>query len=287
MTRRHALRLGLAATVSNRPTAAQPPIQSTFAGVTLGVQGYSFRDLTLGQAIRAMADIGFGTCEANYIHMEPAAIRRDRARIREWRLSVPLSEFEKAAGDYRAAGIEPWAYTYTMRAEYTDAELERGFEMARAMGVRSIASTANVSVAKRIDMLAKKYKIRVGIHNHSNAGPDELATPESFSTALKGSSDYLGITLDIGHFVAAGFDPIAFLRQNHSRVFGIHIKDRKRGQGPNVPFGQGDTPIVQVLRLIRDQKWKIHADIEYEYQAPDTVAEVRKCFVYCKKALLA
>jgi sugar phosphate isomerase/epimerase len=280
ITRRAALRLGMAA-------MARPPIQSVFGGVTLGVQGYSFRDLPLDQAIRAMAAIGFGACEANYIHMEPAAIRPDRAKLREWRLTVPLSMFEKAAREYRAAGIDPWAYTYTMRADYTDAELERGFEMTQAMGIASIASTSNVSVAKRIDPLARKYRIRVGVHNHSKAAPDELATPESFAEALKGASDYLGITLDIGHFVAAGFDPIAFLRENHARVFAIHVKDRKRGQGPNVPFGQGDTPIVEALRLIRDRKWKIHADIEYEYSAPDTVAEVRKCFEYCKKALLS
>ena len=264
---------------------ARPPIQSTFNGVTLGVQGYSFRTLPRDAAIRAMADIGFGTCEANYVHMEPPELRRDREKMRQWRLTVPLGEFEKAGREYRDAGIEPWAYTYTMRADYTDAELERGFEMARAMGVTYIASTANVSAAKRIDPMARKYRVRVGVHNHSNPAPDELATPDSFAEALKGASDYVGITFDIGHFVAAGFDPIPFLRQHHARIFGIHIKDRKRGNGPNVPFGQGDTPIVEVLRLIRDQKWKIHADIEYEYEAPDTVAEVRKCFAYCKRAL--
>jgi sugar phosphate isomerase/epimerase len=140
---------------------------------------------------------------------------------------------------------------------------------------------------KRIDALARKYKIRVALHNHSRVSPDEMATPGDFEAAVKGASDYIGFTLDIGHFVAAGFDPLAFLRKHHNRTWVVHVKDRKREQGPNVPFGEGDTPIKEVLRFIRDGKFDIKADIEYEYKGQDTVAEVRKCFQYCKDTLLS
>jgi len=67
----------------------------------------------------------------------------------------------------------------------------------------------------------------------------------------------------------------------------LHIKDRKKDQGPNVPLGEGDTPIGQVLRYIRDNAHQISALIEYEYNAKDTVAEVQKCFDYCKSVLLS
>jgi hypothetical protein len=36
---------------------------------------------------------------------------------------------------------------------------------------------------------------------------------------------------------------------------------------------------------LRDKEWRIPANIEYEYEGTDTVAEVRKCFEYCKQAL--
>ena len=67
----------------------------------------------------------------------------------------------------------------------------------------------------------------------------------------------------------------------------MHIKDRKRDQGDNVPFGEGDTKIVEVLQLLREKKYDIPANIEYEYKGADTVAEVRRCFEYCEKALMS
>ena len=56
----------------------------------------------------------------------------------------------------------------------------------------------------------------------------------------------------------------------------------------NVPFGKGDTPIREVLQLIRDNKWPIQATIEFEYPIPegsDRMAELRKCVDYCRAAL--
>jgi hypothetical protein len=40
-----------------------------------------------------------------------------------------------------------------------------------------------------------------------------------------------------------------------------------------------------VLQLLKQNRYNIPANIEYEYKGADTVAEVKKCFDYCKKAL--
>lgn len=129
--------------------------------------------------------------------------------------------------------------------------------------------------------------MRVGLHNHSLLKQDEITTPDDFAAALRGRSEYIAITLDIGHFTAANSDPALWLRRHHRQVLSLHIKDRKKNQGPNVPFGEGDTPIDPVLRYIRDEAHGIPALIEYEYNAKDTMAEVRKCFDYCKNVLLS
>jgi sugar phosphate isomerase/epimerase len=124
------------------------------------------------------------------------------------------------------------------------------------------------------------------MHNHANLeDPNQFATPESFRTAL-GMSKYFKINLDIGHFSAANLDAVAFIRENHDNITNLHLKDRKKNGGNNVEWGQGDTPIKQVLTLLRNEKYKIPAYIEYEYPGKSNcVEEVKKCFQFAKTAL--
>jgi sugar phosphate isomerase/epimerase len=252
-------------------------INSVVRGVQIGAQSYSFRDLREPDAIiKAFQTVGLGECELSSGGEPPKG------------KDVPLDYFKELRKKYNDAGVVVYAYTYGFRKEFTDEEIERGFQIAQAMGVKYITSSANVSVAPRVDKYAQKYKIMVGFHGHDNtSNPDEFSTPETFARAMKGASPYIGVNLDIGHFVAAGGDPVGYITEHHNKIVTLHIKDRKKDHGANLPFGQGDTPIVAVLQLLRDKGWKIPANIEYEYGKPgmDTIAEVKKCFEYCKKAL--
>ncbi|MGA2591571.1 MAG: sugar phosphate isomerase/epimerase family protein [Bryobacteraceae bacterium] len=266
---------------------ASAKLDSRVHGVLIGAQSYSFRDRPLDAAIQAFVAVGLSECELSMGHVEPEQPRGPEGReaLRKWRLTVPLDEIRSIRRKFDQAGIQLYAYAYNIHDDFTDDEIARGFEMAQALGVKYITSSATLSVSRRVAPLAEKYQIVVGMHGHSNIrDPNEFAKPESFEEAMK-LSKYIGVNLDIGHFFAAGYDPVAYIAEHHERIVTLHIKDRRKNQGKNMPFGEGDTPIKEVLQLLKRKKYRIPANIEYEYEGGDSVAEVRKCFAYCKRAL--
>ncbi len=259
-------------------------IDSKVHGVQLGVQSYSFRDRSLDDAIKAMVEIGLGECELFDGHVEPQHLSREE--LRKWRTTVSMDHFHQIRKKFDDAGILLYAYNYSFRDDYSDEEIARGFEMAKALGVGIITASSTLSVVDRVDREAQKAKIKVGFHGHDDTrNPNEFSTPQSFEKAMAGRSRYINVNLDIGHFFAAGFDPVDFINQHHDRIVTLHIKDRKSNHGPNMPFGQGETPIKPVLQLLEEKRYPIPANIEYEYEGADTVVEVRKCLEYCKAAL--
>jgi sugar phosphate isomerase/epimerase len=303
LNRRSFLMTAAGATAGLATVSAHPRINSKVRGVQIGAQSYSFRSLDTEGMIAAYQECGIGSAEIYSGHLEanipisdptPRTLpdgrqvpaRPSREDQRKWRLSVDLAEFETVGRKLHENGVEVYAYNYSFREDFDDAEIERGFEMAQAIGARYITASSNVTTAKKIDPFAKRYQMRVGMHNHSRIDDNEFATPESFERARMGTSDFIAVNLDIGHFVAANFEPLEYIRKNYADILTLHIKDRKKDQGDNTVFGEGDTPIVEVLQLVREEGYQFPCNIEYEYRGEgDAVTEVKKCLSYCRQAL--
>ena len=302
LTRRDFGKLTLAALALPRSMKAQ-----TIKGVRLGVQTYSFRDLprtpggdAVDTIISAMKACGLTECELFAPQVEPQIAGglgqrggppssdavKAREDLRKWRLDTPLDHFRGVAKKFADAGITIYAYNYSPNNTYTDAEIDRGFEMARALGAEIITASTTLDVAKRIVPFAAKHKMVVAMHGHSRIDdPNEFATPDSFAAAMK-MSKYFKVNLDIGHFTAGNFDAVTYIRQHHADITNLHLKDRKKNQGDNMPWGQGETPIREVLQLLEREHWPIRAYVEYEYRGAGTpVDEVRKCIEFAKQAL--
>src|SRR5580698_7474650 len=216
-----------------------------------------------------------------------AAARARNEDVRKWRLAVSMDKFKEVRTRFDTAGIELQILCFNMTEAITDDEIEYGFQMAKALGVKAISTSTQVSVSKRIAPFADKHKMMVGFHGHdATDDPNEFATPESFATAMS-YSKYHGVNLDIGHFTSGNYDAVAYIKQHHARITNLHLKDRKKDHGPNMPWGQGDTPIKEVLLLLKKEKYPIPANIEYEYGKPgiDTMTEMSKCLQYCKDVL--
>jgi sugar phosphate isomerase/epimerase len=269
---------------------------NTVSGVTLGAQTYSFRQLDrpaggdmVDVLIKAFTECGLRNCELWSPMLEPAAAppaKVAREDVRTWRIETPIDHFRAIRKKFNSANITIRAYNYSFNDSFTDPEIDRGFEMARALGAEFITASSTLSAAKRVAPFAEKHKMVVAMHNHSNLkDPNEFATPESFAAAMA-MSKYFKVNLDIGHFTAANFDAVAYLRQNHANVTNLHVKDRKRDQGPNVEWGTGDAPIREVLQLLKQNKWPIAAYLEYEYKGAGTpVDEVKKGLAFMQAAL--
>jgi sugar phosphate isomerase/epimerase len=260
-------------------------IQSKTNGVTLGAQSYSFRDRPLDEAIAAMKEVGLGEVELWQGHVEPKR-GTPAAEVKKWRTSPDtVNEMKDVKKKFDDAGIEVYAFNYSFQKNFTDDEIDYGMQFAKALGTKYITASSKVSMAKRVNDVAAKHGIIVAMHGHDNTkDPDEFSTPESFEKAMEGNSN-IKINLDIGHFTAAGYDPITYLEAMHKDIITLHIKDRKKDHGDNMPLGEGDTKIKEVLQMLKTKKYPIPANIEYEYKGADTVAEVKKCYEYCKAAL--
>src|SRR5262245_58456579 len=127
---------------------AQRQINSVINGVRLGAQSYSFRDLSLDKCIEAMAQIGLGECELFQNHIEdagtaklraglrptpdPAGTMSPRQLLRYWRLNTSLDEFKEVRRKFDAAGVGLYAYNLSFKDDFTDEEIDRGFQMAQA-----------------------------------------------------------------------------------------------------------------------------------------------------------
>jgi sugar phosphate isomerase/epimerase len=184
------------------------------------------------------------------------------------------------------AGINIYAYTVNYNSDFTDPEIDKTFEQAKAIGVNTIATSTRVSMTKRLLGFADHHKINVAFHGHAEYDkPDEFSTPATFQQALD-MSKYAKVNLDIGHYTAANLDPVAYIEEHHDRISHLHMKDRKKNKGENTEWGKGDTHIKEVLVLLRDKKYPIPAFIEYEYKGNGTsIEEVKKCMAYMRQAL--
>ncbi len=205
--------------------------------------------------------------------------------LRKWRMAATAATFAPVKKKITDAGIDLRILCFNMNVKNTkDDEIEYAFMMAGALGVKAISTSTQVSMAKRTAPFADKHKILLAFHGHDNLdNPDETATPESFATILA-ASKYHAINLDIGHFTAANFDPVPYIQEHHARITHLHLKDRKKNHGANVPWGEGDTPIKPVLKLLQQNKWDIPGNVEFEYPG-DPIVEVAKCLQISKEML--
>jgi sugar phosphate isomerase/epimerase len=292
------------------PAPARP--NSTINGVDLGTITYSYRsmpDQSAAAILRYVVDSGIsriefmgGPVEA-FAGAPPAggfrgggrggppptpeqqAARREAAeKLRAWRTSVSMDRFKALRKMFNDAGVTIYAWKQ-LSPNMSDAEMEYVFNVAEALGCThtTLELLDDADQLRRIGRFAEKRKIYAAYHTHLQG------SMTAFEQAFAASKANMA-NVDLGHFVAAGGDPVAFIKRFNGRISSVHLKDRTtpaHGQG-NVPWGTGDTPLREILLTMKRDRHAYPAAIELEYEVPsgsDAVKETAKCLDYCKVVL--
>ena len=216
---------------------------------------------------------------------QQAAQRESADRMKQWRTSVSMDRFKQLRRMYDDAGVKIYAWK-ALNPNMSDEEFEYVFNVAEALGCThtTLELPTDVAQLKRIGAFAEKRKIYAAYHTHLQG------SMTAFDQAFAASKANMA-NIDLGHYVAGtGESPIPFLRTFHDRIASVHIKDRQTPahRAGNLPWGTGDTPLKEILQLMKQEKYTFPASIELEYDVPagsNAVREVAKCFEYCRAAL--
>ena len=267
---------------------------SKFFGVQIGVITYSYRSMphNVEQLIQYIVDSGISAVELMGESVEDYAGKpAEKNLVAEWRATVSMDKFKEVRKMFKKAGISIYAFKPSaLGTNNTDAEIEYALRAAKALGANSVTVELPKDPAhsQRLGTLAAKHKVYIGYHAHTQA------TDTAWDTALS-QSPYNSMNLDCGHYIAAGGNNtketlLALIQAKHNRITSFHIKDRKTKEngGANLVWGQGDTPIKEILNLLKEKKYNIPASIELEYNIPagsNAVKETKKCLEFARQAL--
>ncbi|MHA8064504.1 sugar phosphate isomerase/epimerase family protein [Aquirufa aurantiipilula] len=311
------------ANASSLLLAAKP--DSKFAGVQIGAITYSYRSLpgSIEQVLQYCIDSNISAIELMGDAAEdfagkpknpnprpmmgppapgqprPQMTDEQRAKmaayqkeVAEWRASVSMDKFKEVKQMFDKAGISIYAFKpNALGANNTDAEVEYALKAGKALGAKSVTIELPTDPAQsqRLGDLGAKHKMYIGYHLHLTA------TDTAWDVALA-QSPYNSMNLDCGHYIAAGGNNttaslLKLIESKADRITSMHIKDRKNKEngGQNQVWGQGNTPLKEILTLMKEKKYKFPATIELEYDIPagsDPVSEVKKCVAYAKNILV-
>lgn len=319
LTRRDVGRMAAGALAAGS-LAAKP--NSTFGGVRIGVITYSFRALpgSAEETLKHITDCGISQIElmSNVAESfagaplpvmrpmvggmkkggggkkmgptpEQIAERKQAAEaVSAWRLKAPMAKYKEFRKMYEDAGVKIYCFKLPPTLEMADAEYEYIWNVAETLGADHITMELpeNDELLNRVAAYAAKRKLAIAFHTHGQGG-------SSMFDKVLGASAYTALNLDVGHyFGVTGESPVPVVEKYHARIKSLHLKDRKAPEGgrggANVPWGQGGTPLKELLQVMKKKGYKFPGSIEYEYETPegsDVIAEVKKCVAYCKAAL--
>lgn len=294
-------------------TLAAGKPNSKFGGVQIGAISYSWRSMpgTPKDVINYCLQAGISSLELmgnvaeDYLGLPPSPPRpaKDATQAqkdayakaaaeaaeaqKKWRLSVSMDKYTELRKLFNDAGINIHIVKFSP-SNWSDEEIDHAFKAAKAMGAKGVTNEIGDDACKRLGPFAEKHQMFAIFHNHGQ--PAEAGF--SFDKFLEYSPANM-LNFDAGHYWGyTGNHPNEIIKRLHNRIFSIHMKDKTDPKSTpgntNQPWGKGNTPISDVLLLLKKEKWPIYVDIELEYEVPagsDAAKEVAKCVEFARNIL--
>ncbi len=229
--------------------------------------------------------IAFGLLELELeVLQDSYELARDtfERQLRQWRSSVPLAPLTELRRAFDDAGLRIELVAWDHLTLLSDDELDYVFRAVRALGARAVTTGWPTGGLRRLAAAADRHQVWLGIDAHSWSGPPAL-------DELFGCGQFIGITPDLSEWSADNREkPLGVLTAHQARVVGVYLQDRVSPEGGNVPFGEGWTPIREVLRAIRDNGWDIPAVVRLESWIPDGLdrhSALKQAVNYCRASV--
>jgi inosose dehydratase len=262
----------LGASVPALSGAGQPrqPANDPFGGFTVGIQSYSYRQLSFERALEQIQMLGLRHVELYRGHLPTTAT--------EAQLKAAKNLLEK----YRITPISFGVERFTK----DHAANRRLFEFARNLGARYLSADPDPDSFDSLDKLVAEFNIAIAIHPHGPSGKElhRWYSAEAIMEAVRNRHRLIGSCLDTGHLIRCAqnpfnrrLDPAAQVRVMGARNFGLHLKDHDNKRRTDVVFGRGVLDVPAVLRALREVKFQGYISIEYEANPANPTPDVRAC----------
>ena len=260
--------------------APESPMMSIYAAV--------FARLTEEQRNKAMSS-GAGVMDA-MTDEEKQKLADYQKAYADFRKNLDMNKVEEVRKRFEAEGIDIHIVKTQPTAASSDEDIDYAFKLAKAMGAKGVTSEMSLENAQRCAPFAEKYDMYYCMHNHFQYATPEFAAGPDQVLAV---SPNVMLNFDFAHyFGSTGKNPCDFIEKYHDRIFSMHTKD-KTGPDAATPnenqvWGQGQTPLEDVLKLVQSKYPQIYCDIELEYAvAPwsNSVKEVATCVKFARRVL--
>lgn len=234
----------------------------------LGIAGYTFHKFSLDKTLATMQQL-----DVHYLSIKDFHLPYNSS-------AEEISAFHRKCADYGVSG-------YCVGPIYmkTEAEVDNAFAYAQRVGVKLIIAVPNYELLPYVDSKVKEYDIRIAIHLH---GPDIELYPDATDVwnHVKVLDPRMGMCLDIGHDLRNGCDPMEDLKNYHSRVFDIHLKDvtANTREGHAIELGRGKIDFRRFIKMLRKVGYNGCCSLEYEKDMDNPFMGIAESIGYFKAA---